>query len=139
MSSQASPTKTYHKAPYPSIDNVATTLLKNATAYPVIVEVTSAAAHLTIAPDFAAYNISKMATARFYTSLALDHPELAVYFIQPGTVETEMNKNAGYKKEGEEGRRGRKAGARQTCWADLTMQACRQASMSCLWVLKAGS
>ncbi|KAJ4319908.1 hypothetical protein N0V94_003680 [Neodidymelliopsis sp. IMI 364377] len=45
-----------------------------------------------------------MATARFYTSLAFEHPELAVYSIHPGAVETDMNKNAGYKekKEGED-------------------------------------
>jgi NAD(P)-dependent dehydrogenase (short-subunit alcohol dehydrogenase family) len=84
--------------------NVATTFLKHANAEPVIIEVNSAAAHITIAPDFAAYNIAKMATARFYTSLAFEHPELAVYSIHPGAVETDMTKNAGYKEkvEGEE-------------------------------------
>lgn len=84
--------------------NVATTFLKHATVAPIIIEVNSAAAYLNIAPDFAAYNIAKIATARFYSSLALEHPELSVFSIQPGAIETEMNKSAGYKekKEGED-------------------------------------
>ena len=84
--------------------DVATTFVKHATAESVIIEVNSAAAHITIAPDFAAYNTAKMATARFYTSPAFEHPELAVHSVQTGAVETEMNKNAGYKEknEGEE-------------------------------------
>ncbi|KAF2622530.1 oxidoreductase [Macroventuria anomochaeta] len=85
--------------------NVATAFLKHAAVGGgVIIEVNSAAAHLTIAPEFAAYNIAKVATARFYSSLAFEHPELAVFSIQPGAIETEMNKNAGYKEknEGEE-------------------------------------
>ncbi|KAL1592995.1 hypothetical protein SLS59_009465 [Nothophoma quercina] len=84
--------------------NIAITFLNHAATNPVIIEVNSAAAHLNIAPDFAAYNIAKVATARFYTSLALEHPELAVFSIQPGAIETAMNKSAGYKekKEGEE-------------------------------------
>lgn len=84
--------------------NVATTFLKYAVPEPTIVEVNSAAAHITIAPEFASYNIAKAATARFYTSLAFEHPALAVYSIQPGAVDTDMNKKAGYKekKEGED-------------------------------------
>lgn len=84
--------------------NAATTFLKHAVPEPTIIEVNSAAAHITIAPGFASYNIAKLATARFYTSLAFEHPELAVYSIQPGAVETDMNKNSGYeeKKDGEE-------------------------------------
>lgn len=81
--------------------NVATTFLKHATAEPVIIEVNSAAAHLSIGPEFAAYNSAKMATARFFTSLALEHPELAVYSIQPGAIETDISKNAGYKEKRE--------------------------------------
>ncbi|KAF3039406.1 hypothetical protein E8E12_008709 [Didymella heteroderae] len=84
--------------------NVATTFLKHAVTDPTIIEVNSAAAHITIAPEFALYNIAKMATARFYTSLAFENPELAVFSIQPGAVDTDMNKKAGYKekKEGED-------------------------------------
>lgn len=84
--------------------NVATTFLKYAAPAPTIIEVNSAAAHITIAPGFASYNIAKMATARFYTSLAFEHPELAVYSIQPGAVDTDMSRKAGYKekKEGED-------------------------------------
>lgn len=84
--------------------NIATTFLKHKASAPTIIEVNSAAAHITIAPEFASYNIAKMATARFHTSLAFEHPELAVFSIQPGAVNTDMSKKAGYKekKEGED-------------------------------------
>lgn len=81
--------------------NVATTFLKHAVPEPTIIEVNSAAAHITIAPEFASYNMAKMATARFYTSLTFEHPELAVYSIQPGAVNTDMSRNAGYKEKQE--------------------------------------
>lgn len=81
--------------------NVATTFLKHAVPEPTIIEVNSAAAHITIAPEFASYNMAKMATARFYTSLAFEHPELTVYSIQPGAVNTDTNKNSGYKEKQE--------------------------------------
>lgn len=77
--------------------NVTKAFLAHATANPIIIETNSAAAHITIAGGFSVYNISKVATARFYDSLAFEHPELSVYCVQPGAVDTAMSKEAGYK------------------------------------------
>jgi NAD(P)-dependent dehydrogenase (short-subunit alcohol dehydrogenase family) len=78
--------------------NVTTSFLPHAPASGgVIVEVNSAAAHLDIAPDFTTYNVAKMATARFFQCVQFEHPELCVYSIQPGAVETDMSRAAGYK------------------------------------------
>ncbi|CAO2658161.1 Nn.00g074210.m01.CDS01 [Neocucurbitaria sp. VM-36] len=84
--------------------NVTKAFLNYAPKEAVIIETNSAAAHMDIAGGFATYNVAKMATARFYTSLAIEHPELFIFSVQPGAVDTEMSRRAGYKekKEGEE-------------------------------------
>ncbi|KAF1851289.1 NAD(P)-binding protein [Cucurbitaria berberidis CBS 394.84] len=83
--------------------NVAKTFLKYATTNGVVVETNSAAAHLTITGGFSSYNVAKAATARFYSSLAYEHPEMSMFSVQPGAVATAMNKEAGYKPK-EEGK-----------------------------------
>lgn len=83
--------------------NVTKAFLNHAPKNGIIIDINSAAAHISVAPKFASYNVSKIATARFYTSLAFENPELSVFSIQPGAVETAMSREAGYKptKEGE--------------------------------------
>lgn len=84
--------------------NLTLSFLKYAAEDPVIIETNSAAAYLNITGGFASYNVAKMATARFYSSLTLEHPEIRIYSVQPGTVDTDMSREAGYKpkEEGEE-------------------------------------
>ncbi|KAH7109299.1 oxidoreductase [Dendryphion nanum] len=77
--------------------------LNHASKHAVVIETNSAAAHISPAPGFASYNVSKAATARFYSSLTIEHPDLSFFSVQPGVVETDMSREAGYKplKEGE--------------------------------------
>ncbi|KAJ4366477.1 hypothetical protein N0V83_008113 [Neocucurbitaria cava] len=84
--------------------NVTKAFLNYAAKDGVIIETNSAAAHLNIAGGFGSYNVSKMATARFYSSLKLEQPNLAIFSVQPGAVDSEMSRRAGYKekKDGEE-------------------------------------
>jgi NAD(P)-dependent dehydrogenase (short-subunit alcohol dehydrogenase family) len=77
--------------------NVAKAFLRHASQNPIIIETSSAAAHLTIATGFAPYSISKIASARFYESLAFEQPGLSVFSVQPGAVATAMSEEAGYK------------------------------------------
>jgi NAD(P)-dependent dehydrogenase (short-subunit alcohol dehydrogenase family) len=77
--------------------NVTTSFLAHApSAGGVIVDVNSAASHLFIGPNFTSYNVAKMAAARYYQCVQFEHPELCVYSIQPGAVETDMSRAAGY-------------------------------------------
>lgn len=84
--------------------NVAKAFLKYGTKDGVIIETNSAAAHANVAPGFTSYNVAKAATARFYSSLGFEHPDLTIFSIQPGAVVTAMSAEAGYKpkKEGED-------------------------------------
>lgn len=84
--------------------NVTNAFLEHAPANAVIMETNSAAAHLDIASGFSSYNVSKMATARFYQCVQYENPGLSVFSFQPGAVATDMNRAAGYKapEEGEE-------------------------------------
>lgn len=76
--------------------NVTTSFLKYASKHAVLIETNSAAAHLTFASGFASYNVAKAATVRFYQSVAFEHPELSIFNIHPGAVETALSKEAGY-------------------------------------------
>ena len=75
--------------------NVAQAFLRYAVADAVAIETNSSAAHVNFGPGFAAYSVAKMAVARLWDSLAFANPEMRVYHIQPGVVNTDMNKEAG--------------------------------------------
>jgi len=77
--------------------NLTKAFLEHAAKDAVIIETNSSAAHLDIAPGFSAYNVAKMATARFYQCVQFEHPEISVFSFQPGAVETDMNRQAGFK------------------------------------------
>ncbi|KAH7066851.1 hypothetical protein BKA63DRAFT_546578 [Paraphoma chrysanthemicola] len=81
--------------------NVTRAFLPHASPSAVIIETNSVAAHLDIAPGFSSYNVAKIATARFYQCVQFEHPNLAVFSIQPGAVNTEMSREAGYKPQAE--------------------------------------
>jgi NAD(P)-dependent dehydrogenase (short-subunit alcohol dehydrogenase family) len=83
--------------------NVASAFLVHRAPNAVLIETNSCAAHMDIAPGFSAYSTAKMATARFYQLLAFENPDVSVFSVQPGAVDTEMSRSAGYKpKEGDE-------------------------------------
>lgn len=84
--------------------NVTKAFLNHAAGNAVIMDTNSIAAHANLGIGFSSYNVSKMATARFYQSIQFEHPELSVFSFQPGVIATDMNRESGYKPqvEGEE-------------------------------------
>lgn len=84
--------------------NIAHAFLKHATQNATLIETNSSASHLILPAGWAAYSVAKAATARFYASLAIEHPDMSFFSVHPGVVETDMAKEAGYKpqKEGED-------------------------------------
>lgn len=74
---------------------VAQAFLRYTSRDAVAIDVSSSAAHLNFVPGFASYSIAKLAVFRLWDSLAFANPELSVFHIQPGIVDTAMNKEAG--------------------------------------------
>ena len=75
--------------------SVAQAFLRYASRDAVAIDVSSSAAHLNFAAQFASYSIAKLAVFRLWDSLAFAHPEMSVFHIQPGIVDTDMNREAG--------------------------------------------
>ncbi|KEF52702.1 uncharacterized protein A1O9_11119 [Exophiala aquamarina CBS 119918] len=61
----------------------------------VPINVSSAVAHMDFGPGFASYSIAKMAIVRLWDALAFANPGLSVFHVQPGIVDTAMNREAG--------------------------------------------
>jgi NAD(P)-dependent dehydrogenase (short-subunit alcohol dehydrogenase family) len=74
--------------------NVAQTFLKYASQDAVLIETNSAVAHVTVSPGVSSYSVAKAATARFYSYLAFEHPELSIFSVSPGLVKTDGWKTA---------------------------------------------
>jgi NAD(P)-dependent dehydrogenase (short-subunit alcohol dehydrogenase family) len=74
---------------------VAQAFLRHAAVDAVAIDVNSSAAHVNFGSAFASYSIAKLAVFRLWDSLASGNPELSVFHIQPGVVDTDMNKEAG--------------------------------------------
>ncbi|KAH8898593.1 NAD(P)-binding protein [Thozetella sp. PMI_491] len=74
---------------------VAQAFLRYASSDAVVINVSSFAAHLNIAPQFASYNVAKLAVFRLWDTLACGNSQLSVFHIQPGVVQTAMNKESG--------------------------------------------
>ena len=75
--------------------NVAQAFLRHAATDAVAIEVNSSAAHVNFADAFGAYSVAKLAVFRLWDSLAFANPEMSVFHVQPGVVDTDMNKEAG--------------------------------------------
>lgn len=75
--------------------NVAQAFLRFAAADAVAIDVNSAAAHLNLTSQYPAYSTSKMAVFRLWDSLAFANPGLSVFHVQPGVVDTDLNKEVG--------------------------------------------
>ena len=75
--------------------NVAQTFLSYAASDAVVIDVNSSAAHINFAPAFATYSVAKMSVFRLWDCLGFAHPEMSIFHIQPGIVDTDMNKEAG--------------------------------------------
>lgn len=75
--------------------HVAKAFLNYASAKAVAVNVSSSAAHLDFGPGFVSYSTAKMAVVRLWNSLSFSNPALSVFHVQPGVVDTDMNREAG--------------------------------------------
>ena len=69
--------------------------LKHAAEDAVVIDISSSAAHVNFAAYFATYNVAKLAVFRLWDSLACANPTMRVYHIQPGVVDTAMNREVG--------------------------------------------
>lgn len=63
----------------------------------VVIEINSQAAHLDFAPALVAYSVSKMAVYRLWEALRFEFEKagMRVYHVQPGVVDTDMNRAVG--------------------------------------------
>ena len=75
---------------------VAQAFLRYASTDAVAIDISSSAAHLNFVPGFASYSIAKLAVFRLWDSLAFANPEISVFHLQPGIVDTAMNKESGF-------------------------------------------
>ena len=73
---------------------VAQAFLRHAAAEAAVIDVNSLAAHLNFVPEFASYSVAKMAVFRFWDIFAFSNPKMRIFHIQPGVVDTEMNRKA---------------------------------------------
>ena len=74
---------------------VAQTFLRYASTDAVAIDVSSSAAHLNFGLGYASYSIAKLAIFRLWDSLAFSNPEISVFHVQPGVVNTAMNRETG--------------------------------------------
>ena len=75
--------------------NVAQAFLRYAATDAIAIDINSSAAHVNFGSGFAAYSVAKLAVFRLWDSLAAANPDLSVFHVQPGVVDTDMNKEAG--------------------------------------------
>jgi NAD(P)-dependent dehydrogenase (short-subunit alcohol dehydrogenase family) len=74
---------------------VAQAFLRHAAPDAVVIDVNSSAAHMNFQPRFASYSIAKFAVFRLWDSVGFENPGLSVFHLQPGVVDTDMNKVVG--------------------------------------------
>ncbi|KAK7921487.1 short-chain dehydrogenase [Apiospora marii] len=74
---------------------VAQAFLQHAAQDAVVVNVSSNASYLNFANAFASYSVGKLAAYRVWDALGFANPHLRVYHLQPGIVDTDMNRAAG--------------------------------------------
>ena len=74
---------------------VAKAFLRHAVPDATVVEISSSAAHLNFGPGFASYSVGKLAVFRLWDSLGFANPGMSIFHLQPGIVDTAMNREAG--------------------------------------------
>lgn len=94
---------------------VAKAFLRHASQDAVAVDVNSNAAHVDYGPVFASYSVAKLGIVRLWENVAAENSNLRVYHIQPGVVDTDMNKAAG----GVEAMGYEDKGELRSCWRYL--------------------
>ncbi|KAF2636951.1 NAD(P)-binding protein [Massarina eburnea CBS 473.64] len=74
---------------------VSQAFMRHAAEDAVAIDVNSSAMHMNFGPYCAAYNVSKMATYRTWDCVGVANPQMRIFHIQPGVVNTDMNKEVG--------------------------------------------
>lgn len=69
--------------------------LRHAGKGAVAVNVSSLSAHLSFGAGFASYCCSKISAFRLWDSVGIASPGISVFHVQPGVVDTDMNKESG--------------------------------------------
>lgn len=72
--------------------NLAQEFLKYASTDAIVINISSLAAYMKSLPGLASYSIAKMSIIRFWDCLVYENPEIRVFHIQPGIVDTAMNR-----------------------------------------------
>ena len=75
--------------------NTAQAFLRHAADGAVAIDVNSSAAHLKFGSGYASYCVAKIGVFRLWDHLAFANTHFRVYHVQPGIVDTDMNKEAG--------------------------------------------
>ncbi|KAK5796582.1 hypothetical protein VI817_005867 [Penicillium citrinum] len=75
--------------------HVAQAFLRYCSHDAVAIEINSSAAHLNFGPGFACYSVAKLAVFRLWDSVAAANPDISIFHVQPGVVDTSMNREAG--------------------------------------------
>jgi len=75
--------------------HVAQAFLRHASTNAVAIEISSGVARENMGPKYVSYSIAKMAIIRLWDALAYTHPELSIFHLHPGVVDTTMNREAG--------------------------------------------
>jgi len=74
---------------------VAQAFAQHAAPDAVVINVSSNAIHLPLGGVFSAYVVAKMAVLTLWDSFGAGHPQMSVYHVHPGVVDTAMNREAG--------------------------------------------
>ncbi|KAK4442927.1 hypothetical protein QBC34DRAFT_362866 [Podospora aff. communis PSN243] len=69
--------------------------LRHAAKDAVVVDVNSSAAHMDFSPLYPSYSIAKLAVFRLWDIVAYANPNISVFHIQPGVVDTDINRQVG--------------------------------------------
>ena len=75
--------------------NVAQAFLDRAADDAVIIETSTSAVHVNFGAGFASYTVAKLGMFRLWDSVCFANPKFRVYHVQPGVVDTAMNREAG--------------------------------------------
>jgi NAD(P)-dependent dehydrogenase (short-subunit alcohol dehydrogenase family) len=75
--------------------HVAKAFLRHAATDAVVVDVNSSAAHMNFADKFASYSAAKLSVFRLWDHVSFNNPKMSIFHIQPGIVDTAMNREAG--------------------------------------------
>jgi NAD(P)-dependent dehydrogenase (short-subunit alcohol dehydrogenase family) len=68
--------------------------LRGAASNAVLINVSSAIAHVPAVPGHSAYSVSKLASTKFFEYVQLEHPEIRVINFHPGVIKTNMAQKA---------------------------------------------